>query len=99
MRILNQNYDQDKKQPGHHSLTLEDRRKLDLSGVDDVLGFDESSVLLRTSAGMLTVEGEQLHIRHMSVDCGELSIEGKINGLIYVDKTTRKNGLFGKRSG
>lgn len=96
---MNQNYDQDKKQLGHHSLTLEDRRKLDLSGVDDVLGFDESSVLLRTSAGMLTVEGEQLHIQHMSVDSGELSIEGKINGLIYVDKTTRKNGLFGKRSG
>lgn len=96
---MNQNYDQDKKQSGHHSLTLEERKKLDLSGVDDVLGFDESSVLLRTSAGMLTVEGEQLHIQHMSVDSGELSIEGKINGLIYVDKTTRKNGLFGKRSG
>lgn len=96
---MNQNYDQDKKQSGHHSLTLEERQKLDLSGVDDVLGFDESSVLLRTSAGMLTVEGEQLHIQHMSVDSGELSIEGKINGLIYVDKTTRKNGLFGKRSG
>ena len=96
---MNQNYDQDKKQSGSHSLTLEARRKLDLSGVDDVLGFDENSVLLRTSAGMLTVEGEELHIQHMSVDSGELSIEGKINGLIYVDKTTRKNGLFGKRSG
>lgn len=81
-----------------HSLSLEDRRSLELTGILDVLGFDECSVVMKTSLGILSVEGEGLHIKHMSVDKGEISLDGKIDRLFYLDRPMKKSGLFGKRS-
>lgn len=82
-----------------HRLELEGRRQLTLSGIEDVLGFEETSVVLATSMGMLTVEGEELHIRRMSMEDGELVIDGKsISALWYLDRSTKKSGLFGKKT-
>lgn len=68
-----------------------------LNGITDVLAFDENSALLKTDVGILSVEGEMLHILEMSVDSGDLTLEGKINHLWYADKSSRKTGLFGKK--
>lgn len=81
-----------------HSLSLDDRRALELTGILDVLGFDESSVVMKTSLGILSVEGEGLHIKHMSVDSGEISLDGRIDRLFYLDRPIKKSGLFAKRS-
>ncbi len=97
--IVSKNVDRASDVPSEkHSLSLEDRRSLELTGILDVLGFDESSVVMKTSLGILSVEGEGLHIKHMSVDKGEISLDGKIDRLFYLDRPVRKSGLFGKRS-
>lgn len=77
-----------------HNLVLEDRRALAVSGVSDVDSFDEQTVIVFTDMGELTVRGEGLHINRLSVETGELSIEGKIASLTYTDETPRSAGGF-----
>lgn len=79
-----------------HHVTLDSRKSLELDGIEDVLGFEDCSVLLQTNMGVLNIEGEGLHIRHMSMEDGSLIIDGKINGMLYIDKTARKGGLWKK---
>lgn len=66
-------------------LTLENRRRLTISGVTDTDRFDEKSVLLYTVLGELTVKGSDLHISELSVDSGDMLIEGEINAVIFGD--------------
>ena len=61
---------------GRHNAILEDRSKLMLTGVNDVERFDENTVVLYTQLGELTVKGEKLHISELSVENGELNIDG-----------------------
>ncbi len=73
-----------KKMPVHN-LILEGRNKLSVSGVTDVDRFDENTVLLYTSMGELTVSGTDLHVNDLSVESGEMNIEGEINSIVYGD--------------
>ena len=66
-----------------HALNMENREKLSLSGVEDVSGFDESLVVLRTRMGALTIRGEQLHIGRIDLDSGCLELSGKVQELSY----------------
>lgn len=77
-----------------HSLLIENRGRMALTGIEDVISFDERSVVLASASGMLTVDGEDLHIIKMNVDSKELGIEGKINGINYIDKPLRRSGLL-----
>ena len=61
-----------------HSVILEDRKQLSLSGVSDVSGFDEETVVLETELGQLTVKGSCLHINKFSLETGELNLDGNI---------------------
>ena len=80
-----------------HNAILENRKKLMLSGVTDVESFDEKLVVLYTELGELTVKGSELHVNEMSVESGDLTIEGEIKALIYGEKDrTKKLGFFGK---
>ncbi len=76
--------DVNKKMPVHN-LILEGRSKLSVSGVTDVDRFDENTVLLYTSMGELTVSGTDLHVNDLSVESGEMNIEGEINSIVYGD--------------
>ncbi len=73
-----------KKMPVHN-IILESRSKLSVSGVTDVDRFDENTVLLYTSMGELTVCGTDLHVNDLSVDSGEMNIEGEIRSIVYGD--------------
>ena len=73
----------EKKTAMPHNLVLEDRRLLTLSGVSDVDSFDEETVVVFTDMGELTIRGSDLHINRLSVEIGELTVEGKISALIY----------------
>ena len=75
---------------GKHNAVLENRQKLLLSGVTDVDSFNEQEISLYTELGELTVRGENLHINEMSVESGDLSVEGDIQALVYGDKNRRK---------
>ena len=79
------------------NLILENREKLSISGVLDVLSFDDQIVILETELGMLTIKGEDLRINKLSVDTGDVVIEGNINSVSYSEKEERKSAnLLGK---
>jgi len=80
-----------------HNIILEDRRLLTVSGVSDVDSFDERTVTVLTDMGELIVRGTDLHINRLSVELGELLLEGRIISLTYQDETPRSaGGFFGK---
>lgn len=82
---------------GRHNAIMENRSKLMLTGVNDVERFDENLVVLYTQLGELTIKGEELHISEMSVESGELNIDGKISALIYGQRdAVSRLGFFGK---
>lgn len=66
-----------------HSVNIENRRKMSLNGVTDVSGFNENTVLLKTSMGQLAIQGEELHIGRIDLDLGILELEGTISELAY----------------
>ncbi len=66
-----------------HNIIMEDRKKLSVSGVQDVDCFDETVVMLFTNMGKLTVRGNNLHVNSFSVSDGEFSMEGEIVSLEY----------------
>jgi len=80
-----------------HNIIMEDRRLLTVSGVSDVDSFDEHSVTVFTDMGELTVRGHDLHINRLSVEVGELLLEGNISSLNYHDTAPKQaGGFFGK---
>lgn len=82
---------------GKHNLILENRGKLMLSGITDVDCFNDVEIRLFTQLGELTIRGKNLHINEMSVESGELSVEGDVWSLVYGEKDrTKKLGVFGK---
>ena len=75
-----------------HKLTLNQREDLALSGVTEVISFDENSVILKTHLGVLTVLGENLVLKTLSVEGGQVSVSGKICSLVYEEP--RQEGFF-----
>ena len=80
------------------NLILENRGKLSISGVLDVLSFDDQVVMVETELGLLTVKGENLRINKLSIDTSEVIVEGDISYLAYSNKETEngKSSLMSK---
>lgn len=91
-------YDEAKQNAKPHSLNIENRTKLSLSGVDDVSGFDENTIILTTSLGDLTVRGDGLHIDRIDLDVGQLEVQGHIRELSY-DEPVQSSSLWTKLFG
>ena len=72
-----------------HSLKLENRALLSLSGVEDVAGFDDSTISVKLGSCSLVVKGTSLHISKLSLDSGEVVIDGTINSLQYLGGTSK----------
>ncbi len=66
-----------------HDLTLQRREKLTMTGVTEVVSFDETAVVLHTGLGLLMVHGQGLQLKQLSVDGGQIAVEGSISALIY----------------
>ena len=77
-----------------HRLTLDGRRRLTVSGVDEVASFDESSIRMTTRAGDLVIRGSGLHIEKLSLDGGDLLVSGAVDSLTYEDPEERPEGFF-----
>ena len=71
------------EQTNPHSLTLQDRGKLTLSGVSEVISFDDAAVLMRTPLGDLLVQGQQLQLKTLSPEGGNVTVQGEISALSY----------------
>ena len=80
--------------PAGHHLELAGREHLTVSGVEDVERFDESSIVMSTHAGILIVTGENLHIGKLSLDGGELHVDGRIDALTYEEGSAPQGSFF-----
>ena len=67
-----------------------------ITGVDDVERFDENEVSLQTSAGTLVITGDNLHIGKLSLDGGELHVDGHIEGINYEEPVQPRRGMFSR---
>ena len=68
-----------------HHVIMEDRARLSLTGVEDVISFDENEIITRTGQGNLIIRGTGLHIGKLTLDSGEVSIDGLVRELCYED--------------
>lgn len=92
-------YDTDFTAATAHRLTLEGRDRLTVSGVEDVDRFDENEIVMNTSEGTLIVTGENLHIDKLSLDGGELHVDGRVETLSYEDAGMARGGLLSRLFG
>ena len=76
-----------------HRVLLEEREQLVISGVEEVESFDENTIFLTTAQGPLEIQGEGLHIEKLSLDGGDLKVEGRVNALVYGEENRSRGGL------
>ncbi len=83
--------------PMNHTITLDNREKLCITGVVDVESFNEDSIIAVTDLGVLIIRGTELHINKLNLDSNELVVDGDIFSLEYSDGETGKSkSFFGK---
>ncbi len=80
-----------------HDVSIKGRAHIDITGVREVVSFDDCAVSVITDGGDMTLEGEELKIGALDTDRGLLSVDGKLNGLFYNDiRATGGKGIFGR---
>lgn len=82
-----------------HRLTLDERGKLELTGVTEVESFDESMVVLHTARGTLVVRGTGLHLQLLSLDGGQVRVDGTVDSMTYEDDGREPAGFFARLFG
>jgi len=76
-----------------HELRLENREKLSVSGVREVESFDENAVVLHTARGVLIIRGNDLHLKTLSIDGGDIAVTGNVDSLSY-EELQKAGGFF-----
>lgn len=66
-----------------HRLTIENRKNVTLTGVEEVVSFDENQVILDTDMGLLTLKGKELHVSRLTLEKGEVDLDGTVESLAY----------------
>lgn len=79
----------------NHSIIIDNRKQINLTGISDCIGFDEETILLDTKLGKLTIKGSGLHIISFNTDNGDLIAEGQIHAIGYT-QNDKKGGLITK---
>ena len=82
-----------------HTVVMERRENLEITGVNDVISFDEETIIVDTEMGVLVLRGSNLHVNKLNLDAGELNIDGEISNLTYEEENTYgkgKQSLLGK---
>ena len=80
-----------------HSIQLNERKNLTVSGVTEVVSFDDSTVVLQTALGTLIVQGHQLQLKTLSLEGGQVAVDGTVSALVYEEPRTGgwRQRLFG----
>ena len=81
---------------GTNNIIIENRIKTSISGVTDVVSFSESEIVLDTEAGGLVLRGEDFRINKLSVEVGEVTIDGKLNNFSYEETKKEKVGMMSR---
>ena len=90
---------EEKKRGGHDTLMMEEREKLQIGGVLEVISFDEEGVMMETTCGLLVLKGAELHIGKLDLEEGEVTVNGTIDSIDYSDGSAvgdRTHPLLGK---
>ena len=74
---------------GVHKVIMHNRRDAVLTGVVDVMSFDEEEILMETTEGMLSVKGEGLHVKKLTLEKGEVELEGVVDSFSYSGKKSK----------
>ena len=83
----------DEKMGLSHQIMLYNREKGNLTGILDVISFDENTIVLDTDMGLLTIKGKNLHVSRLTLEKGETDIDGSIDSLAYSsNEAYRKSG-------
>ncbi len=82
----------EKNQSKAHKVLLSNRKTAAFTGVLDVLSFDVAEILLETEQGMLLIKGNDLHVNRLTLEKGEVDVEGRIDSLSYSDAGGKKQG-------
>ena len=83
----------------NHSITLNERKNLIFTGVKKIDSFDDEEFLLETNMGYIVIKGEELEIIKLDTFQGNVSIKGRVNSLIYMESSNKKekeDGIFSK---
>lgn len=80
-----------------HKLTLDERSHLTMTGVTEVVSFDENTVILQTTLGTLVVQGRELQLKTLSVEGGQVAVDGTVTALTYEEPRSGswRQRLFG----
>ena len=78
-----------------HEITLSNRNKMSLTGVTDVISFNDDRVDLKTNMGKLVIKGKGLNINKLNTDSGNLDVTGEVQLLEYVNRRDKGTGMFG----
>ena len=90
ININNNNEEKRNRKP--HNVVLYNRRQMTVSGVIRVDNFNENIIVVITEAGQMTVEGANLHISKLSLETGDMNIDGDITGLLYSNDVSDSGG-------
>lgn len=75
-----------------HSVSIRERKQLNMEGVQQVESFDDSELVLETNMGVLVLKGEGLHITQLSLETGSLAAEGFFSSLQYIESKGKSKG-------
>lgn len=88
---------EEKQRVNNHKLILDARKKAALTGVLDVISFDAKEIVLETEMGIMTIRGEELHVNRLTLEKGEVDIDGKMDSFCYADRKNMGEDSFLKR--
>ncbi len=84
---------------GSHRIVLGRRRQGSITGVKDVVSFDSKEVILDTEDGLLTIRGSDLHVNRLTVEAGEVDLEGQVDSLVYSSGGQSRESLMSRLFG
>ena len=88
---------EEKRKNGRHTLHMEEREKVCIGGVMEVMSFDEEGIMMETTCGLLLLKGAGLHIGKLDLESGDVTVDGNIDSITYSDGSfTEKHSLLGK---
>ena len=88
---------EEKRKSGRHTLNMEERERVRIGGVLEVLSFDEEGVMMETTCGLLMLKGSGMHIGKLDLDAGDVTVDGSVDSIAYSDGTfTEKHSILGK---
>ena len=85
---------EEKKRGGHHTLMMEEREKLQIGGVLEVISFDEEGVMMETTCGLLVLKGAELHIGKLDVEEGEVTALPESRSMVRLTALTTLTALL-----